>query len=242
MDSFPNWADHIVAIIFCVLIPLQAIRQIQREKSPLSYNSSQKRIIYFSTCISLFIMAAIVVSVWLLFRRPVAEIGLTLKLNGSMWLWGSICFVALYVLDSINSVATPKEIAASVDEWKKRTPFMPTKTKELPLYILMCFCAGVFEEIVYRGYLVTYFGFFFRHLEFQQILSIFLPALIFSISHFYHGVKNIIKVFIMSVLFGYIFIQSGSLVIVMILHFLANVASGLLSVKYLGRMVPKDEE
>jgi membrane protease YdiL (CAAX protease family) len=94
-------------------------------------------------------------------------------------------------------------------------------------------CAGVFEEVVYRGYMVTYFSYLFKDSAYRQSLSVFLPALIFSVSHFYHGLKNIIKIFILSTFFGYIYIQSGSLVIVMLLHFLANVIGGLLSVKYI---------
>ncbi|MFI5132003.1 MAG: CPBP family intramembrane glutamic endopeptidase [Chitinophagales bacterium] len=178
-------------------------------------------------------MAAIIVSVWLLFKRPPAEIGLTLRVEGSVWKWTVMAFVILYTIDTINSVATPKNIAASLSDWQKRTPFMPTKMKELPVYLLMCLCAGVFEEIVFRGYLVTYFWYLFSGSNYQQILSVFLPAFVFSISHFYHGRKNIIKIFMLSALFGFIFIQSGSLVIVMLLHFITNVIGGLLTVKYI---------
>lgn len=81
--------------------------------------------------------------------------------------------------------------------------------------------------------MVTYFSYLFKDSAYRQSLSVFLPALIFSVSHFYHGLKNIIKIFILSTFFGYIYIQSGSLVIVMLLHFLANVIGGLLSVKYI---------
>lgn len=237
MDKFPNWADHIVALIFCVLIPLLAIKQNQPDNSTVTYDSKQKRAFYFSTCFSLTIMATIVLSVWLLFKRPLTEMGLTLTINGKLWIWPLIAFVIIYASDTINSVATPKKISAAIDEWKKRTPFMPTSIKEFQSYILMCLFSGVFEEVVYRGYLVTYFGYLFQDSAYQQSLSVFLPALIFSVSHFYHGFKNIVKVFILSVLFGYIFVLSGSLVTVMVLHFLTNVIGGLLSIKYMNHEV-----
>ncbi len=232
MDKFPNWADHIVVFIFCILLPLSAIRQNLKNNSAVVYNSKQKLTIYFSTCLSLFIMAAIIVSVWLLFKRPLAAIGLTVRIDGRLWIWTVIAFVILYAADTISSVATPKNIAASLSDWQKRTPFMPTIRKELPVYLLLCLCAGVFEEIVYRGYMVTYFEHLFRGSGYQQSLSVVLPALVFSISHFYHGIKNIIKIFILSAFLGFIFIQSGSLVIVMLLHFIINVIGGLLMVKY----------
>jgi membrane protease YdiL (CAAX protease family) len=233
MEKFPNWADHIVAFIFCVLLPLLAINQAMKNNSTIKFNSRQKREFYFSTCLSLSIMAAVIISVWLLFERPLSEMGLTIKINGNLWIWPLIAFVIIYAVDTIYSVASPKKIDASINDWENRTPFMPAKSKELRVYLLMCLCAGVFEEVIYRGYMVTYFSYLLRDSLWQQGLSVFIPALIFSISHFYHGLKNIIKILILSTFFGYIYILSGSLVIVMLLHFAVNVIGGLLSVKYM---------
>ena len=232
MDRFPNWADHIVAFIFCVLLPLLAIKQNQNDNSIVTYDSKQKRAFYFSTCLSLFILAAIIMSVWLSFKRPLSEIGFTLTITGRSWIWPLVAFIVVYAIDTFNSVATPKKISAAISEWRKRTPFMPANFKEFRAYILMCLCSGIFEEVVYRGYLVTYFSFLFNDSAYRQSLSIFLPALVFSVSHFYHGFKNIIKIFILSSLFGYIFVLSDSLMIVILLHFLTNIIGGLLSVKY----------
>src|SRR6185503_20352429 len=121
----------------------------------------------------------------------------------------------------------------TVDNWKKRTPFLPTKNNELPEYFLLCFSAGVFEEIVYRGYLVTYCWYLFDGTEYQRMLSIILPAFVFSVAHFYQGAKAVFKIFVLSIIFGYLFIYSGSLLIVMILHFLVDVIGGLISMKYI---------
>jgi hypothetical protein len=158
MDKFPNWADHIVAFIFCVLLPLLVIKQNQRDNSTVTYNSKQKRAFYFSNCLSLSIMAAIIMSVWLLFKRPLTEMGLTLNINGKLWIWPLIAFVIVYAIDTINSVATPKKISAAIGEWEKRTLFMPTNTKEFQAYILMCLCSGVFEEFVSSAFLIFITG------------------------------------------------------------------------------------
>lgn len=233
MDKFPVWTDHIVSFIFCVLLPVLAIRQGLKNNSAVTYSSRQKRVIYFSTCISHFIMAALVLSVWLIYQRPAAAMGLTFTVKGFNWIWPLLAFVIIYTIDSIYSVSSPRKIAAAVSEWKKRTPFLPVNHREFRVYLVMCLCAGVFEEVVYRGYLVTYFSYLFRDSAWQAMISVFIPALIFSVSHFYHGTKNIIKIFLLSALFGYIYILSGSLLLVMILHFLVNVLGGWLSVKYM---------
>lgn len=241
MDKFPNWADHIVAFIFCIVLPLIAIKQYLKNNSIVRYNSLQKRAFYLSTCLSQIIMAAIIMSVWLLFKRPLAEMGLTLNIKGKLWIWPLFAFVIVYAIEIINSGATTKKIASYVSEWEKRTPFLPTNGKEFQAYLFMCLCAGLIEEVIYRGYMVTYFSYLFKGSVYGESISVFLPAFIFSVSHFYHGLKNIIKIFILSVFFGYIYILSGSLAIVMLLHFLVDVIGGLLSVKYMNYVVKQDD-
>jgi membrane protease YdiL (CAAX protease family) len=59
----------------------------------------------------------------------------------------------------------------------------------------MCFSAGVFEEIVYRGYLINYCWSLFEGSDYQQTIAVLLPALAFSIAHFYQGAKAVLKIF-----------------------------------------------
>jgi membrane protease YdiL (CAAX protease family) len=75
-------------------------------------------------------------------------------------------------------------------------------------------------------------------MDYQTFLSILLPAFVFSVAHFYQGVKAVVKIFILAIIFGYIFIYSGSLLIVMILHLLVDAIGGLLTMKYM----KEDEE
>ena len=178
-------------------------------------------------------MGAAVMLVWLLFKRPLSEIGLTQPGNFSSWWWMVIVFILLYLADTVITLSTKKGIDKAIDEWKKRTPFLPTKNSELPEYFLLCFSAGVFEEIVYRGYLINYCWYLFEGYNYQQMLAVVLPAFAFSIAHFYQGAKAVLKIFFLAVFFGYLFIYSGSLLIVMILHFLVDAIGGLLTIKYM---------
>jgi len=233
MDNFPNWADHILAFIFCIGIPLQGAVQRRKAFTDMIFSSDQKKRIYISGSFSLFVMGVAVMAVWLIFRRPLPEIGLTQPRDFSSWWWIVIVFALIYLVDTVITLSTKKGIDKAIADWKKRAPFLPTKRSELPEYFLMCFSAGVFEEIVYRGYLINYCWYLFEGYNYQHLLAVFLPAFVFSIAHFYQGGKAVIKIFILAAVFGYLFIFSGSLLIVMILHFLINVIGGLLTIKYL---------
>ena len=232
MDKFPLWLDHILAFIFCIAIPLYGARQ--RKGFPgVTFSSYQKKQLYISGSFSLFVMGAVIGIVWLIFQRPISELGLTQPTNFYAWWWMPVVFALIYIVDAAFTLSTKKGIDETVENWKKRTPFLPTKTKELPEYFLMCFSAGVFEEIAYRGFLVTYCWYLFDGSKYQQILSIAVPAFAFAVAHFYQGAKAVLKIFFLAAFFGYMFILSGSLLIVMILHFLVDAVGGVLTLKYM---------
>ena len=233
MDKFPHWIDHILALIFCVGIPLYGAIQRPKAFSGITFTSEQKKQFYISGSFSLFLLGAVTMIVWLLFRRPLNEIGLTQPHSFRLWWWMPLVIVFIYLLDLVTTLSSKNGRQETIDNFKKRTPFLPTKSNELPEYILLCFSAGVFEEIVYRGYLVTYCWYLFDGFDNQPLLAVILPAFAFSIAHFYQGSKAVIKIFVLALFFGYLFVYSGSLLVVMILHFLVDAVGGLLTMKYI---------
>ncbi len=199
-----------------------------------SHLAAGKKKVFISRAVShFFLWAAAVMIVWLLFKRPLAEIGLTQPRQFSIMVVDDNRFCIDLFTRYVVTLSSKKGIDKTIDNWKKRTPFLPTKNSELPEYFLLCFSAGVFEEIVYRGYLVNYCWYLFEGSNYQQLLAVFLPAFAFSIAHFYQGGKAVVKIFVLAIFFGYLFIYSGSLLIVMILHFLVDAIGGLLTIKYM---------
>jgi membrane protease YdiL (CAAX protease family) len=235
MANFPNWVDHILAFLYCVIVPGFAAwqRSQSQTQSPVFFTSEQKKKIYISGSFSLMLLALAILAVWRVFERPVYELGFSAPVNFQSWWWLVVIFIFIYIADAAVTLSSKNEINKAIEQWKKRTPFLPTKKSELPEYFLLCLSAGVFEEIIYRGYLVTYCQYLFAGLVWQQEISIILPAFIFSVAHFYQGAKAVLKIFILAIFFGYIFVFSGSLLVVMLLHFLVDAAGGLLTIKYM---------
>lgn len=233
MDKFPHWIDHILVFLLCVGIPLYGIIQRPKGFTNTSFSSEQKKGFYISGSFSLFLLAAVTMGVWLIFRRPLDEIGLTQPANFRSWWVLPLVIIVVYLADVYITISSKSKMEETIDNWKSKAPFLPTKRKELPEYFLLCFSAGVFEEIVYRGYLITYCWYLFAGYDNQSILSVALPAFVFSIAHYYQGAKAVLKIFVLALFFGYLFVYSGSLLIVMILHFLVDAAGGLLTMKYI---------
>lgn len=233
MDNFPLWADHILAFVFGIAIPFYAAYKRPKDLSGRHFESHQKKTIYLANSLSLFLMALVIIIVWLLFKRPLSELGFKQINTINSWWWLTLLFVMLYTIDTWVAIRSKENLEKTFNDRKNKTPFMPTKLQELPLYFLMCLSAGVFEEIIFRGFLVTYFMYLLSDIVSGEMWAVFLPAIVFSVAHYYQGSKAVLKILILSVLFGYIFILSDSLLIVMLLHFLVDAVGGLLTFKFM---------
>jgi membrane protease YdiL (CAAX protease family) len=134
-------------------------------------------------------------------------------------------FISLYLADLFIS-SRKQENSSNETEWYEKSSFLPEKWKEIPAFMILCLCAGVFEEIIYRGFMVNYFiqdnpGSMF------PATALLAPAILFSLAHFYQGWTSVFKIFLFTLLLNFIFIQTKSLYPTMIIHFLVDLISGM---------------
>ncbi|MEO0874544.1 MAG: CPBP family intramembrane glutamic endopeptidase [Bacteroidota bacterium] len=65
--------------------------------------------------------------------------------------------------------------------------------------------------------------------DYTYTLAILVPALIFGFVHFYQGWQAVIKIGAMAIMFGYIFVQTNSLWLLMVIHALIDLIGGLIA-------------
>jgi hypothetical protein len=107
---------------------------------------------------------------------------------------------------------------------------IPLTWQEYRHYIFLAVAAGISEEIIFRGFLINYLQHYLSGYAYASILSIVLPALVFSLTHLYQGWWSVLKIFFVALMFGWIFVQSGSLLIVIIVHVLIDLISGIVGI------------
>ncbi|MCP2821078.1 hypothetical protein NK918_24295, partial [Salmonella enterica subsp. enterica serovar Typhimurium] len=88
-------------------------------------------------------------------KRPFSQLGFASPADiGKKIPWWMIAlFIALYAMDILHSIFDKEEKEKTINSLEDQTPFMPSHFKDLPAYTVMCISAGVFEEIVFRGYM-----------------------------------------------------------------------------------------
>ncbi len=231
MTNFPAITDHILVLILGVVIPFISGVRSHESMKHIEFDSRTRKKFFVVNTFTLAAMAAVVLIIWWLHQRPLAEMGFRpLGPDGEKIYWSLTAILGiLYLADTIYSVASTDELSRTKERWESSVPFLPKKFDELPTYTLMCISAGVCEEIMYRGFMVTYFMVDFSFPTAFPILAALIPAVLFSLAHYYQGAVAVIKILLLSVLLGMIFMLSGSLWIVIIIHFGIDLLGGVLA-------------
>ncbi|MEO0787439.1 MAG: CPBP family intramembrane glutamic endopeptidase [Bacteroidota bacterium] len=226
--------DHILIFCLLVLLPARSLWAGRQAGGglPASFTHEAKMVLYYGNSALLWMLAAAVGLVCWFYGRPAREIGLQ---------WGEtpysgmaqalvLLFLVLYILDVFAEVGklSKKEV-----ERAKAIPtlpaFLPSTGREFIHYSFLALSAGLAEEIVYRGYCISYLQAIIGDEDWWQLaLILLLPALAFGMGHIYQGWQAVVKIVIMATLFGAIFWLSSSLWVLMLLHVAVDLVGGLL--------------
>ncbi|UCD93812.1 MAG: CPBP family intramembrane metalloprotease [Candidatus Zixiibacteriota bacterium] len=94
---------------------------------------------------------------------------------------------------------------------------LPKTSTERVLWVILSLTAGVCEETAFRGYLLTRLKIFTRSRGW--VLPLLIASLAFGTGHTYQGIGGFILISIYGLMFGLLFIKTGSLWPAIIAHF-----------------------
>jgi len=180
--------------------------------------------------IGVFILPAIFYA-YLENRKPAAFLKLNSRLNFTHLFTASILIIvaipAINWLVKINEGMKLPEIFNGLENWMRNSENNTNQLTEAFLnvttpgglavnLIIIALLAAVGEELLFRGVILRLFVEWFNNVH----LAVILSAILFSALHiqFYGFLPRMV----LGILFGYIFIWSGSLWIPIVLHFMFN--------------------
>lgn len=228
----PVILDHVLFVLFGLLLPANSVFRSQPRLGLVDkWDTHIKKAVYQGNSLFLWAIAVVVVMSWQFLGRPLSGLGFRWPEPGS---WGpglliSIVFLIAYGLDVWSEVSSPEALARTRRHWRKHTPFMPENQYELRQFMLVAVSAAVCEEILFRGYFITYLLAVFGDSLMGKTLAVVIPTIIFALSHYYQGWKAVGKIALLSLAFGLIFIITKSLFLPIMLHLVVDVMGGWLS-------------
>lgn len=221
----PTPWDHILAFVVGVGIPLLAVvqRRTGQPSEPPTLAHRDKIALYWSNSAQTAVLAAVTIVIWKLGGRTLADLGLTAapeKLGLGLAI--AAIFLLGYCADAWHKLR-PGRIAKTRERWRRETPFMPSTPREVAHSFSMVATAAVGEEIIYRGFLISYVTYFTGTAPLGLTAAVALPAVVFAIPHLYQGgLRGLHKIMVPAAMFGAIVVVTGSLWIAIGLHFLVD--------------------
>lgn len=231
--------DHIFFLIIGFILPAMSLMRGKIDLAEMELQQGDKKKFYYANGGILWIGAAVVFILWFIARRPFEAMGIQWPVTDSHVIVFLIAFLFLYLVEMVSETL----MSNRKEELLKSAAFLPRDKTELMHFSFLAFSAGICEEIVYRGFLVTYLYHQINDPVWSYHVAVVLPAIIFGAVHIYQGVKPALKITVMSLLLGTIFIFSQSLLIVIILHIGVDLIGGIIGMNmYKNILEDKDSE
>lgn len=186
--------------------------------------NATKKDLYYTNGLILWIGGFLVTANYIMSGKPIEKLGFNWPKMDSLVIGLTAALVIIYLVDTYFSI---KEFNREKSEESKTMEILlPHTWKEYAHYSFLAISAGICEEVIYRGFLINYLRELLPPGSTNIYFAILIPSIIFAISHLYQGWLNVLKIFTISILFGHIYVQSESLLIVIIIHVMVDLISG----------------
>ena len=220
----PSILDHLMFIFLAIILPVMGIIS-SKGIEDFHFDRETKLNLYYSNGFFLWILALIVISLWNFGERSFDRLGFSYPEWNSVVLILTSAFILLYIIELLS-----KRLFLRWErrmDWLKNLQFLPDSFGEFKHYLFLVFAAGICEEILFRGFLIHYIYSFFPNSYFGLWLGISLPAIVFAVGHFYQGPWAVAKILLGAMLLSIIYLLSGSLYVVILLHLGVDIFSAI---------------
>lgn len=236
-----NLYDHVVAGIICLLAPLLAFSSRQLTHEEIRLESQDKIRLYHSNGLLLIIFALVVVTLWRIPDRPLSAIGFDL-ISWHPWIVPVVLSIfILYALDFFLLYGSRKRRAKTIEKKQLKIAFIPVDKKELIHFCFLALTASIGEEVIFRGFLINYLISWTGTATWGLAVASIFSSALFAFLHGYQGIPSMIKIFFLSLLFSLLFLLTGSLIMVIVIHAIIDLMSGFIGIHML-KQVPEDQE
>ncbi len=224
-DPAVSWLDHAFVALAVLVAPLYSwwgYGKLERDLDRGVRGARMRE--YAETIALLWLLGLGAVAIWLGQGRPPEAIGLALP-GG----WGVVPALALsgglvwFLSAQLARVRKmPTRPTAGVEGIESVRALLPASRRELRTFVAAALSAGLFEEFVYRGYLIAYLATWMPVWAAAAVSS-----LAFSWGHVYQGLSGLPRIFLLALALAGLYLWTGSLLLPVALHAFVDINSTL---------------
>lgn len=230
-----TWPDLLLLAIVVVAIPLwSSLAGKTLAQTPPSQLRQVPRygfVIVRAVVVSLFILL-----VWGQAGRAYSSLGLDIPIGfeGRVGL-GLDAVLAGYFMIVVPFRKRSEDRLASLRRRFQELRIMPRTRQEFLLYPVAAVAASIFEELLYRGYLIGVF-----RASAGVPGAVLLSSALFGLGHLYQGWRHVLRTSLIGLALAIGYALTGSLWWLMLAHAIFNLSGGLLAWKLMNQPVPSE--
>ena len=225
-----SWDIALIFFVLAVILPWRGHVKMKKLLATPHMRTIERVTLYASTIAFQWFMAAVVAWRARAHGYTSAQLGLTMRDRGSLFLIAIVGGATIATLQWLNLRRVGKIPIA------KRGPvvaiakrILPHSTVELLPYFALAITAGVCEEFLYRGFSMAVLA----HMGLQAWAVVLVSSLMFGLAHLYQGRGGLLATLIIGAVLGMARIAYDSLVPVVFWHSAMDMVAGVAGPRYL---------
>ncbi|HEV2299262.1 MAG TPA: CPBP family intramembrane glutamic endopeptidase [Candidatus Acidoferrales bacterium] len=221
------WDYMIILVLLGVFVPWRSNARVRLLLDGPPLSSFERIQLYLSTMSLQWMIVAIILWRAEAHHLSLASLGIALPNPQRAVAVAAVLSIVLV----LNQVFGLRRIASLPAAQRGIIPslaerLLPRTAGESCVAILLVISVAICEELIYRGFVQTFFqDAFHGYVSAGAVLS----ALFFSVAHLYQGRKGILTTFVVGLIFSATRIWTGSLFPSILIHFCVDLSAGILA-------------
>ena len=220
----PGPVDLVLVAVLVILAPVVALWERRRLERDLAAAVPRARLAAYRRIMLMeWGTAAVLLVLWAAAGRELALLGIRPPNGRGFGIAAAVTLaVVILLVVQLRAVRQRPQVAAQVRAAAAPMSYLlPATAGELHRFGWVSLTAGLVEELLFRGYLMWYFGALG-----PTWMALLVSSLLFGIGHAYQGAAGIAKTGAVGLFLGALYWLSGSLWIPIVLHAIVDAING----------------
>ena len=217
--------DHVLILLLFVAHPVHSALTSRYYVARAKAGQPVERVRFYRETIAVeWLFLVLLMAAWFDFGRPLADLGFVRSGGPGLWAGIAFCIAATaYLFYAWRSMkkAPAGEKARHASLFGDVVHFVPHNRHELNNFYAVSVTAGIVEEIVYRGFVIWYLG------QYMPVWgAVVVSSVAFGLGHSYQGASGAVRAGLVGLVFGVLYVGTGSIWLPIIAHILLDVLQG----------------
>jgi len=223
----PAFADHLLVVLTTLGLPLFALYLWHRRllRAAPADRGAARRATYRTVIAVPWLLTVAVLAWWSVTGRGWTALGLGFDAGLGFWTAAALG-AAMAVFGTWQRVRVPGDPEAEealLRQIEYVEPLLPHTRLEMHWFTAVSITAGICEEILYRGFLISYAAALV-----PKAAAVLVASLLFGMGHAYQGSRGVLQTGLVGVGLAVLYLVSGSLWVPMAVHGFIDWNSGIL--------------